>query len=138
MSLRADMYRQKAAEAKNRAAEASNPHVKSAFKEVARGWLLLAELPRRAFFLRRTHDCAFGRNPRCCQKLPAPVQGCYDGFHRNRCRVCETERLSPWNQETSPNCGTCEFRMWNLLREGCPWQGFFMNCCCFPAWQRSP
>jgi hypothetical protein len=43
MSLRADMYRQKAAEAKNRAAEASNPHVKSAFKEVARGWLVLAE-----------------------------------------------------------------------------------------------
>jgi hypothetical protein len=37
------MYRQKAAEAKNRAAEASNPHVKSAFKEVARGWLVLAE-----------------------------------------------------------------------------------------------
>src|SRR5262249_4609547 len=43
MPLRADMYREKAAEAKNRAAEASNPHVKSAFKEVARGWLLLAE-----------------------------------------------------------------------------------------------
>jgi len=43
MSLRADMYRQKAPEAKNRAAEANNPHVKSAFKEVARGWLLLAE-----------------------------------------------------------------------------------------------
>jgi hypothetical protein len=43
MSARADMYRQKAAEAKNRAAEASNPHVKSAFKEVARGWLVLAE-----------------------------------------------------------------------------------------------
>ena len=43
MSPRADMYRQKAAEAKNRAAEASNPHVKTAFKEVARGWLLLAE-----------------------------------------------------------------------------------------------
>jgi hypothetical protein len=38
------MYRQKAAEAKNRAAEASNPHVKSAFKEVARGCLVLAEL----------------------------------------------------------------------------------------------
>jgi len=41
--LRADMYRQKAAEAKIRAAEASNPHVKSAFTEVARGWQLLAE-----------------------------------------------------------------------------------------------
>jgi hypothetical protein len=36
-------YRQKAAEAKNRAAQASNPHIKSAFKEVARGWLVLAE-----------------------------------------------------------------------------------------------
>jgi hypothetical protein len=43
MSSRADMYRQKAAEAKNRAAQASNPHVKSAFKEVARAWLVLAE-----------------------------------------------------------------------------------------------
>jgi hypothetical protein len=37
------MYRQRAAEAKNRATQASNPHVKTAFKEVARGWLLLAE-----------------------------------------------------------------------------------------------
>jgi hypothetical protein len=43
MSPLADMYRQKAAEAKNRAAQASNPHVKSAFKEVARAWLVLAE-----------------------------------------------------------------------------------------------
>jgi hypothetical protein len=43
MSLRADMYRRKAAEAKNRTAEASNPHVKSEFKEVARGWPVLAE-----------------------------------------------------------------------------------------------
>jgi hypothetical protein len=36
-------YGPTAAEAKKRAAEASNPHVKSAFKEVARGWLVLAE-----------------------------------------------------------------------------------------------
>jgi hypothetical protein len=43
MSARADMYRQKAAEAKNSAAQASNPHVKSAFKEVARAWVVLAE-----------------------------------------------------------------------------------------------
>jgi hypothetical protein len=43
MSPRSDMYRQRAAEAKNRATQASNPHVKTAFKEVARGWLLLAE-----------------------------------------------------------------------------------------------
>jgi hypothetical protein len=43
LSPRADIYRQKAAEAKNRAAQASNPHIKSAFKEVARGWLVLAE-----------------------------------------------------------------------------------------------
>ena len=43
VALRAEMCRQKAAEAKNRAAEASNPHVKSAFKEVACGWLVLAE-----------------------------------------------------------------------------------------------
>jgi hypothetical protein len=37
------MYRQRAADAKNRATQTNNPHVKSAFKEVARGWLLLAE-----------------------------------------------------------------------------------------------
>ena len=43
MSPRGDIYRQRAAEAKKRAAEASNLHVKSAFKEVARGWLVLAE-----------------------------------------------------------------------------------------------
>jgi hypothetical protein len=30
-------------DAKNRATQTNNPHVKSAFKEVARGWLLLAE-----------------------------------------------------------------------------------------------
>jgi hypothetical protein len=33
MSPQADMYRQKAAEAKNRAAQATNPHVKSALKK---------------------------------------------------------------------------------------------------------
>ena len=43
MSLRADVYRQKAAEAKQSAAQAKNPSIKSAFEEVARGWLLLAE-----------------------------------------------------------------------------------------------
>ena len=43
MSLRADMYRQKAVGAKHRAAGASNPSVKAAFEEVARGWLVLAE-----------------------------------------------------------------------------------------------
>jgi hypothetical protein len=43
MLSRSDEYRQRAAEAKNRAAQTSNPSVKSAFQEVARGWLLLAE-----------------------------------------------------------------------------------------------
>jgi hypothetical protein len=43
MSLRADMCRQKAAAAKQSAARASNPSIKSAFEEVARGWLALAE-----------------------------------------------------------------------------------------------
>jgi hypothetical protein len=43
MSLRADRYRQRAAEAENCAAQTSNPSIKSAFEEVARGWLLLAE-----------------------------------------------------------------------------------------------
>jgi hypothetical protein len=43
MSVRADVYRQKAAEAKERAAQAKNPSIKSGFEEVANGWLLLAE-----------------------------------------------------------------------------------------------
>jgi hypothetical protein len=43
MSSRSDEYRQRAAEAKNRAAQTSSPSTKSAFEEVARGWLLLAE-----------------------------------------------------------------------------------------------
>jgi hypothetical protein len=43
MSLRADIYRQKAAEAKQSAARARIPSIKQAFEEVARGWLLLAE-----------------------------------------------------------------------------------------------
>jgi hypothetical protein len=43
MSLRADMYRQRAAEAKQSAARAKNPSMKRAFEEVATGWLVLAE-----------------------------------------------------------------------------------------------
>jgi len=43
MSSRSDEYRQRAAEAKNRAAQTTSPSMKSAFEEVARGWLLLAE-----------------------------------------------------------------------------------------------
>jgi hypothetical protein len=43
MSLRADVYRQKAADAKARAAQAKNRSIKSGFEEVANGWLLLAE-----------------------------------------------------------------------------------------------
>jgi hypothetical protein len=43
MSLRADMYRQKSAEAKQSAARAKDLSVKRAFEEVARGWLVLAE-----------------------------------------------------------------------------------------------
>jgi hypothetical protein len=43
MSLRADRYRETAADAKDRAARARNPSLKSAFEEVANGWLLLAE-----------------------------------------------------------------------------------------------
>ena len=43
MSLRADVYRQKAAEAKQSAAKATSPSIKRAFEEVAGGWLVLAE-----------------------------------------------------------------------------------------------
>jgi hypothetical protein len=41
MSLRADRYRERAAEAKDRAARARDPSLKSAFEEVAKGWLYL-------------------------------------------------------------------------------------------------
>jgi hypothetical protein len=37
------MCRQKAAEAKQSAAKAKNPFIKSAFEEVAAGWRILAE-----------------------------------------------------------------------------------------------
>jgi len=43
MSLRADIYRQKAAEAKQSAARARIPSIKQAFEEVANGWVVLAE-----------------------------------------------------------------------------------------------
>jgi hypothetical protein len=43
MSSRADMYRQRAADAKKRAAQAKDLSAKKAFEEVARGWLVLAE-----------------------------------------------------------------------------------------------
>jgi hypothetical protein len=37
------MYRQRAADAKNRAAQARDPSIKSAFENVAAGWVALAE-----------------------------------------------------------------------------------------------
>jgi hypothetical protein len=43
MSSRSDEYRQRAAEAKQSAARAKNPWMKSAFEEAAAGWLVLAE-----------------------------------------------------------------------------------------------
>src|SRR5262249_24810396 len=43
MSSRADVYRQRAADAKKRAAQAKDLSVKKAFEEVARGWLVLAQ-----------------------------------------------------------------------------------------------
>jgi hypothetical protein len=43
MSSRADMCREKAAEARQRATQTRSPSIKSEFEGVARGWLLLAE-----------------------------------------------------------------------------------------------
>jgi hypothetical protein len=43
MSLRADRYRQRAAEAKDRVAQARDPSIRSAFENVAAGWVVLAE-----------------------------------------------------------------------------------------------
>jgi hypothetical protein len=43
MSLRADMYRQKAAEAKQSAAQAKNQSMKRAFEEISARYLMLAE-----------------------------------------------------------------------------------------------
>jgi hypothetical protein len=41
--ITADVYRQRAADAKKRAAQAKDLSVKKAFEEVAKGWLALAE-----------------------------------------------------------------------------------------------
>jgi hypothetical protein len=46
MSARADRYRQRAADAKDRAGQAKNLSIKSAFEHVAAGWAALAELKR--------------------------------------------------------------------------------------------
>jgi hypothetical protein len=43
MSSRVDMYRQRAADATKRAAQAKDLSVRKAFEEVARGWRVLAE-----------------------------------------------------------------------------------------------
>jgi len=43
MSSRADMYRQRAADATKRAAQSKDLSVRKAFEEVARGWRVLAE-----------------------------------------------------------------------------------------------
>ena len=43
MSLRSDMYRQRAADAKDRAAQARDPSIRSAFEHVATVWVVLAE-----------------------------------------------------------------------------------------------
>jgi hypothetical protein len=53
MSLRADRYRQRAAEAKDRAAQAQNPFIKSAFENVAATWIALAEQVERLVRTRR-------------------------------------------------------------------------------------
>jgi hypothetical protein len=44
MSSERDTYRQKADEARQRAAQASEPFVKSAYEKVAEHWTLLARL----------------------------------------------------------------------------------------------
>ncbi len=44
MSSERDTYRQKADEARQRAAQASEPFVKSAYEKVAEHWMLLARL----------------------------------------------------------------------------------------------
>jgi hypothetical protein len=46
MSSRADIYRQRAADARNRAKQAKDLSIKSAFEHVAAGWAALAELKR--------------------------------------------------------------------------------------------
>jgi hypothetical protein len=43
MSLRADRCRERAAEAKDRAAQARDPFIKSAFENVAAGWVAFTE-----------------------------------------------------------------------------------------------
>jgi hypothetical protein len=43
MSSRAEQYRRRGIEARQRAAQATDPNVRLAFEEVARGWFALAE-----------------------------------------------------------------------------------------------
>jgi hypothetical protein len=43
VSLRADRYRQRAAEPKDRATQAKDPSIKSAFENVVAGWVALSE-----------------------------------------------------------------------------------------------
>jgi hypothetical protein len=47
MSLRADMYRQRAADAKNWAAQAKDRSLKSALQRLAADWIALAEQAER-------------------------------------------------------------------------------------------
>jgi hypothetical protein len=47
MSSRADMYRRRAVDAKNRATQAKDLFIKSAFEHVAAGWVALAEQAER-------------------------------------------------------------------------------------------
>ena len=54
MSLRADRYRQRADDAKHRAAQAKDPSIKSAFEHVTAVWTALADQVERIGFLHAT------------------------------------------------------------------------------------
>ena len=54
MSLRADRYRQRADDAKHRAAQAKDPSIKSAFEHVTAVWAALADQVERIGFLHAT------------------------------------------------------------------------------------
>jgi hypothetical protein len=75
-SLRADRYRERAAEAKDRAAQEKTPSIKSAYEEVARSWLLLAEemeWTERRGSSRRDEDMSTHRSNSMIGKPPETV-----------------------------------------------------------------
>jgi hypothetical protein len=101
------MYRQRAAEAKNRAAQTSSPSIKSAFEEVARDWLLLAEqmewMDRQRSTTLRDEE---NDHSSMLTEAPRPAEGCFSfggpGFATTQTECVMTETTLAKTQALSP------------------------------------